>query len=805
MVYEYLASVVFARQPDDLCQFMLESSVLPIMTAAGCDHVLQQEDSQRYLTHLVRMGLFVTATDQSPRTYEYHPLFRQFLNDMLCSRDLRRLRSLRSRAAAHLASHGSPEDAVELYFEVGATKRAAALAEKLASRLHELGRTHTLESWASRFDETGAYTPGLYLYLASAYSDKGNLDAADIALQRAFEMLETGKPNKTILARAWNVQGLIALQRGQYPEVFKAVEEAEHLLSRRSSRLRKATCLRLRARAIFGSGGDIQEAERLATKAVKLLEQTDDQYTLAQVLFDLALFQNAMGKPLEFQATSLRAHKILERSGAPLPLAVSFNNLAVSAHLEGRYDQALQLFTEGLKFAHQAVNQVYQAMILYGQADLFCDLGLHYQAAELYAQGLRLATRLDHPDLIRYGFVQTSILHRRCGTGRLPLEWLERASNLDRHSDTPVAVEIQLAAITIESSPLEAKRRLTELLQQQKAELHAHQRALLLYFLARAAFTESYRDEAKTCLEEALNWAGGRGVEQFLAGEMMYDSEFHKFAKDSLPDHPVMSVITQRVGLMRTVARNYQETPQEESETAQLRLLALGSSEIYKGTTRVSNLEPLPRQLLFYLADRRQVERDQLLETFWRDVPVGRQVSSLYTTVHSIRRAINSGIIQIDGSLYSLTPDYPIKYDVAEFEHAAWVAEGMPPGDPRRFFALPEAINAYTDSFLPEYLTDWVLERRRVLENRLMKLLTLHVEEALVRGQTLQAVNSLRMALKIDPLRDDLNLRYLELLGQLDRRSEAISHYQRYIRLLADELGLDPPKPVRELYTRLIS
>ena len=129
----------------------------------------------------------------------------------------------------------------------------------------------------------------------------------------------------------------------------------------------------------------------------------------------------------------------------------------------------------------------------------------------------------------------------------------------------------------------------------------------------------------------------------------------------------------------------------------------------------------------------------------------------------------------------------------------------MPPGDPRRFFALTEAINVYIGSFLPEYATDWVLDRRRALENRLMKLLTLHVEEALARGQTLQAVNSLRMALKIDPLRDDINLRYLELLGQLDRRSEVVSHYQRYVRLLADELGLDPPEPVRELYTRLIS
>jgi DNA-binding SARP family transcriptional activator len=29
-------------------------------------------------------------------------------------------------------------------------------------------------------------------------------------------------------------------------------------------------------------------------------------------------------------------------------------------------------------------------------------------------------------------------------------------------------------------------------------------------------------------------------------------------------------------------------------------------------------------------------------------------------------------------------------------------------------------------------------------------------------------------------------------------------HYQRYVRLLSEELGLDPPEAVRELYSRLI-
>jgi len=81
MVYEYLASVTLDDQPADLREFMLDSSVLPVMTAEDCNHVLDRSDCQNSLRRLVKEGLFVTATDQSPRTYEYHPLFRSFLLD----------------------------------------------------------------------------------------------------------------------------------------------------------------------------------------------------------------------------------------------------------------------------------------------------------------------------------------------------------------------------------------------------------------------------------------------------------------------------------------------------------------------------------------------------------------------------------------------------------------------------------------------------------------------------------------------------------------------------------------------------
>jgi LuxR family maltose regulon positive regulatory protein len=96
MVYEYMASVVLNRQPDDLRRFMINSSVFPVMTAEGCDFLLQQDSSHQFLHRIVRGGMFVTSTDEIPRTYEYHPQFRRFLLELLESADRKLLIFLRN-------------------------------------------------------------------------------------------------------------------------------------------------------------------------------------------------------------------------------------------------------------------------------------------------------------------------------------------------------------------------------------------------------------------------------------------------------------------------------------------------------------------------------------------------------------------------------------------------------------------------------------------------------------------------------------------------------------------------------------
>jgi DNA-binding SARP family transcriptional activator len=376
---------------------------------------------------------------------------------------------------------------------------------------------------------------------------------------------------------------------------------------------------------------------------------------------------------------------------------------------------------------------------------------------------------------------------------------------LDSSPTTATGIEIQLAALELQASPQGAKTRLKKLLETRGEGMEAAERTSCLYFLARSAFADGELEAATGHLDDALAWAGAHGTEQVMAAEFAFDPRFREFARARFGTNPVLSVVLHRIENMQAVADQHPGRSSEPEEVVvRLELRALGQSAIMEGGKPLIDLKPLAREILFFLVDRQRVERDSLLETFWPHYNPGRQISNLHTAIYSLRRLLGKETIIQAGTVYSVAQSLAVEYDVVRFERAAGVAAALHPGDPRKLFALTAALNSYGGQFLPDFASDWVLERRRRLELTYLDLLATHAEEAMGRDQPLKALATLRQALEIDPLRDDTNRRFLEALGRLGRRSELVVHYQRYVRLLSEELGLDPPESVRELYSRLI-
>lgn len=802
MVYEYLASVVLNRQPDKLRRFALDAAVLPIMVADTCDRVLGRDDSRKYLARLESKGLFVTASQSSPKTYEFHPLFRQFLLESMENADPGRLASLRRRAAEHYLERDAQELAVDLLIDAGSISRAAKLAESCSKAMHDLGRNQTLAAWADRLRTHEASMPKLLLELALSALDRGDLETAEKLLAEGSEQLGKNVSNE-LRAHYEIIRGFVRFQQANYQAALRAVRTVDKIFSKRGNRRLQGFALRLHALVLIAKREDLAKAEELLQEAADKLVAEEDRYNRLLALLDLGVAQYWLGKAPEQRSTRRKTLQLARQIGAPLPLAAALGNETLGAYEEGEYERAMRLSHEALKAAKLAASPLREGIILHRQADIYADIGLVGQAANLYDRALAIFMDLEARTWIRDSCVQSSILHRRIGGNARAKEWLKRALVWQEDEDPPAVIRVQMAAVEIAAAP---DRTLSMLGAVSNEDVRPDPRELVLleYFRGRALMEKADQEAAAQSFADALAVAGTHHTEQYLAAELRFDTQTRAVIRELAPD-PTLALVMGRVERMVALARRYEAPTVESDSETSIRAEAMGASRVLIDGSESTDLKPQAKEVLFYLLDRGEVRRDRLMEAFWATHPPGKQTSNLHTAISSVRGELGKSTIVLEGAVYSVAKEASIDYDVRRFEQAVAAARGLPPADARLLFALNEARHSYGGPFLPEYDSDWVIERRQELELEYLDMLASYGYEAIVHDQPGEALGALREALRIDPYRDDTNMRYMEALGRLDRRAEIVAHYQEYIRLLADDLGLDPPDKVRELYAQLIS
>jgi LuxR family maltose regulon positive regulatory protein len=138
---EHLAGLSPAQR-----RFALQSSVLPELTSAACDSLLDRSDSAAMLESLQRLGVAVPL-DTRRRRYRYPRIVRDLLSTELERSEPERARELHSAAAGRAVEIGAVEEALEHAAAAGDVARVADLAERLAVSACGRGRLDAIERW----------------------------------------------------------------------------------------------------------------------------------------------------------------------------------------------------------------------------------------------------------------------------------------------------------------------------------------------------------------------------------------------------------------------------------------------------------------------------------------------------------------------------------------------------------------------------------------------------------------------------------------------------------------------------------
>ena len=278
-VVDYFVDEVIARQPVDVQDFLLATSLLERMCGPLCDAVTGRSDGQAMLRAIENANLFLVALDNTRTWFRYHHLFAELLRRELRARDTAAETELRERAARWLAGQGLVDEAVPQAVAAGAWDLAMELGIAHGLEMVVEGKSTTFRQLYGSAGEPRGTSPEARLgsaWLAALSGDlagaRGWLDAFDAG----GGATDGGPPGTEIDAEI--LRALLADRRGDIPECLARADRVLDLLEEhpeivgmdREARRARVFLFRARAAALRD---ELDASHRLLAETFRIMEE----------------------------------------------------------------------------------------------------------------------------------------------------------------------------------------------------------------------------------------------------------------------------------------------------------------------------------------------------------------------------------------------------------------------------------------------------------------------------------------------------------------------------------------------------
>jgi LuxR family maltose regulon positive regulatory protein len=185
-VVDYLVEEVVHRQPDQVRDFLLKTSVLTRLSGSLTDAITGRTDGRAMLAALDRDNLFLVPLDDQRRWYRYHHLFADMLRARLLDERPGEVSELHRRASAWHEQEGDTTAAIEHALAAGDAERAAGLVELQIRPMTKDRREAQLRRWIEALpEEVFGNRPVLAIGHAAALMSTGETRGVEARLRTA--------------------------------------------------------------------------------------------------------------------------------------------------------------------------------------------------------------------------------------------------------------------------------------------------------------------------------------------------------------------------------------------------------------------------------------------------------------------------------------------------------------------------------------------------------------------------------------------------------------------------------------------
>ncbi|MCP4541051.1 MAG: hypothetical protein GY832_28275 [Chloroflexi bacterium] len=489
-VLEYLTEEVLNRQPDQIRQFLLQTSILDRLCGSLCDMVTQQSGGDTTLAYLRRSNLFVVPLDDDYHWHRYHHLFADLLGNYLRKEFASdQISELHRRASQWHEKNELADDAIKYALRAEDFERAADLIERgIPTSTTDLQMTTGL-AWVRMLpDDLVRSRPLLCTIQGSNAFFTGQMDDVEPWLQAAESSI-LNADKVSVVEKEYvlgNVATIRALAADRSGDVSRAIEQARlaDAILPQDDVIARSVIPYVLGRACRAEG-DMASADQACDDMVRIGRAAGNILTVAMGLCEQALLRKIQGRLRAAAALYQEALQLASgRKDQSLPLA-SLVDVGLSDLL---YEQ------NDLDAARQSAQRAVDSFEQMGLWGMPTDLVLAYTtlARVLQAQGdvagaSDVLQRAEQAKRQRNVFPEFSSMVDTC---RIRL-WLAQVANDPNH----LADAVRWA----ESQPTESGPLLTR--EQERIAL------------ARVRIAQGKPDEVLSLLEQLAKSAedGGRG------------------------------------------------------------------------------------------------------------------------------------------------------------------------------------------------------------------------------------------------------------------------------------------------------
>src|SRR5215470_4020437 len=401
-VAEYLIAEMLERQPDDVKDLLLRTSLLDRVNGELADLLTGRPGSERILLELEDANAFVVSLDPERTWFRYHHLFADLLRLELRRTLPEELPALHRRAAEWFTQQGQVADAIRHTQAAGDWAAAARLLADHSFSMTLDGQAQTIQALLQAFPP-GADHPELALVYATVDLVQGRLDEAAAHLAVAEKYAETAPPDRQrrLHVAIASLKLWLARRRGHLAGVL---EQAKLLASPVTGQSDEDIALDsdLRAVALMNLGiveawsQGLPDAERHLQEGADLARRIGRPYLEVACLAQLGF----ASKIHSFATTRRRCQEAIALAdrhgwGAEPIVAPALVTLTGTMIWTGEFDESERWLQRTLRALQTDTGPGIRLLVHMANGQLQAGRGRHHEALEEFSAAEQLRSQLE--------------------------------------------------------------------------------------------------------------------------------------------------------------------------------------------------------------------------------------------------------------------------------------------------------------------------------------------------------------------------------------------------------------------------